>query len=114
MTLVEGAVIAFGLFAGYWVVGKLFFPSAKPGVQNNEVPQETPSRETPPRWHDVLQVSATASAAEIRDAFKHLISKYHPDKVDTLGQELKDLASHKSQEITAAYREGMRVRGEIP
>jgi preprotein translocase subunit Sec63 len=43
-----------------------------------------------------------------------LISKYHPDKVDSLGQELKDLAGQKSQQITAAYQEGMRARGEVP
>jgi DnaJ-domain-containing protein 1 len=61
-----------------------------------------------------LQVAPTASALEIRDAYKHLISKYHPDKVDSLGQELKDLADKKSQEITAAYQEGMRARGDPP
>jgi DnaJ like chaperone protein len=67
-----------------------------------------------PAWHDILQTSANADAAEIRDAYKHLISKYHPDKVDSLGQELRDLAAQKSQEITAAYREGMNARGERP
>jgi DnaJ like chaperone protein len=73
-----------------------------------------PPPDAPPRWCEVLQVAPAASAAEIRDAYKHLVSKYHPDKVDSLGQELKDLAGKKTQEITAAYREGMRARGEEP
>jgi DnaJ like chaperone protein len=69
--------------------------------------------DTLPRWHDILQVSASASATEIRDAYRRLISQYHPDKVDSLGQELKDLAAQKSQAITAAYQEGMRAHGEL-
>jgi DnaJ domain len=110
MTLVEFAVIVFGVFAGYWVVSKLFFPPPKAGGQINSAPPP----DTRPRWNDILQVSASASALEIRDAYKHLISKYHPDKVESLGQELKDLAAQKSQAITAAYQEGMRASGEMP
>jgi DnaJ like chaperone protein len=110
MRISEIAVILFGLFAGYWVVSKLFFPPPKGNPQERAVPPTN----APPRWYEVLQVAPSATAAEIRDAYKHLISKYHPDKVDSLGQELKDLAGQKSQEITAAYREGMRARGEEP
>jgi hypothetical protein len=110
MTLTEIAVILFGLFAGYWVVSKLVFRSPKAPTQ---LPPGATAN-TPPRWNEILQIASTASALEIRDAYKHLISKYHPDKVDSLGQELKDLAEQKSQAITAAYQEGMRERGEIP
>jgi DnaJ like chaperone protein len=110
MTITEIAVILFGLFAGYWVVSKLVFRPPKAPTQ----PTPGSTANTPPRWSDILQIAPSASAIEIRDAYKHLISKYHPDKVDSLGQELKDLAEHKSQEITAAYQEGMRERGEIP
>jgi hypothetical protein len=110
MTLSEIAVILFGLFAGYWVVSKLVFRWPKAPAQ----PAPGSTANPPPRWSDILQIAPSASALEIRDAYKHLISKYHPDKVHSLGQELKDLAEHKSQEITAAYREGMRERGDIP
>jgi DnaJ-domain-containing protein 1 len=110
MTLTEIAVILFGLFAGYWVVSKLLFRSPKAPAQ----PASEPRANGPPRWHDILQIAPSASAIEIRDAYKHMISKYHPDKVDSLGQELKDLAAQKSQEITAAYQEGIRGLGEIP
>jgi DnaJ-domain-containing protein 1 len=111
MTLSEAAVILFGLFAGYWVVSKLFFrsPPAK-----EEPKAASAAAGTAPGWHEVLGVSAESTADQIREAYKHLISKYHPDKVDNLGQELKDLAEHKTQEITAAYREGMRSRGGDP
>jgi DnaJ like chaperone protein len=110
MTPSEIGVILFGLLAGYWAVSKLFFRPPRKGPAPNPAPPPNPA----PAWSRVLQVAPTASAAEIRDAYKHLISKYHPDKVDSLGQELKDLAGQKTQEINAAYRDGMRARGLDP
>lgn len=120
MSLNEIAVIIFGLFAGYWVVGRLFFRGPKNGAggtggaagaggAGSTPPPSTPappSRTAPP-WYDVLQVAQTATPSEIETAYKHLMSQYHPDKVDTLGQELKDLATQKSQQISAAYREAL-------
>jgi hypothetical protein len=111
MTLSEGAVILFGLFAGYWVVSKLFF-RPPPAKDEPRPASSAPGAEA--SWDKVLGVTAEATADQIREAYKHLISKYHPDKVDNLGQELKDLAEHKTQEITAAYRAAMRSRGVDP
>jgi DnaJ like chaperone protein len=56
-------------------------------------------------------VAATATPEEIRAAYRSLFSQYHPDKVASLGIELRVLAESKSKEIGAAYREGMRLRG---
>jgi hypothetical protein len=113
MTLSEGAVILFGLFAGYWVVGKLFF-RPPPVPDQPKAASAAPEAAAAPGWPEILGVSAEATGDQIREAYKHLISKYHPDKVDNLGQEIKDLAKNKSQEITAAYRQGMRARGIEP
>ena len=110
MTLSEGAVILFGLFAGYWVVSKLFF-RPPPAREEPKAAGAAGATGADPSWHEILGVSAEATADQIRDAYKHLISKYHPDKVDNLGEELKNLAEHKTQQITAAYREAMRLRG---
>jgi DnaJ like chaperone protein len=59
-----------------------------------------------------LQVAPTASAEEIRAAYRQLISQYHPDKVETLGADIRDLARRKSQEITVAYESGLKARGQ--
>jgi DnaJ like chaperone protein len=110
MSITEAAVIVFGLFAGYWVVGRLFFRSStRPG--GSGVNQASAPQPRAAQWHEVLQVSPTATEQEIRSAYHSLISQYHPDKVDHLGQELKDLATKKSQEITIAYRAGLSALG---
>jgi hypothetical protein len=112
MTLIELGVIALGLFLGYWAVSTFFFPT-RPKQPQPEVPP-VPRRTARADWTQVLAVPPTATAAEIRDAYRRLMSQYHPDKVNNLGQEFRELATRKSQEITAAYAEAMRERGEQP
>jgi DnaJ-domain-containing protein 1 len=108
MTILEAATVVFGLFAGYWVVSKLFFRSPPPGKSSLPMKAPAPSQE----WHQVLQITPTADSNEIRAAYHRLISQYHPDKVEQLGPELKELATRKSQEITVAYEAALRSKGE--
>lgn len=112
MTLMEFAVIALGLFLGYWGVSTFLFPAARKPPEP-EAPA-APQRARRTNWDEVLLVPPTATVAEIRDAYRHLISLHHPDKVNNLGQEFRDLATRKSQEITTAYAQAMRERGEQP
>jgi hypothetical protein len=110
MKLTEIAAILLGLLAGYWAVSMLFFRTPPP--KEPPKPGPPPVKQTP--WYEILEVSEFAGTEAIREAYKRQIAKYHPDKVDTLGQELKDLASRKSQDINAAYRDAMRSRGLEP
>ncbi len=52
----------------------------------------------------MLGVAPTASADEIKRAFRREISKYHPDKVQHLGQEFQAIAAAKAASLTAAHR----------
>jgi hypothetical protein len=58
---------------------------------------------TPEEARSILGVSATATREEIRAAFREQIKKYHPDRVDDLGDEFRQIAEHKSQLINKAY-----------
>ena len=58
--------------------------------------------------YDVLGVPRGASQDEIRRAYRKLVVKYHPDKVDHLGDEFKVLAEKKFKQIQEAYQELVR------
>jgi hypothetical protein len=65
-------------------------------------------------WYNILGVDPNSSTEEIRRTYKSLMSQYHPDKVASLGEELRVLAEKKAKEINAAYKEAMYLRGESP
>lgn len=119
MTGIELSVILFGAFLGYWIVGKLI--ATRP-ARTTDQPDATGSGgeatngssstdEGPQPWHAILKVSPNATLDEIRHAYKTLLSQYHPDKVATLGEELRNLADRKTKAITSAYREALKLRG---
>lgn len=116
MSLIEITVITFGLFLGYWVVSNLTIPKAKNGTWNPE--SDTTDRSSSnseadqeSEWFVVLKVNQHATTEEIHTAYRSLIRQYHPDKVATMGEELKALAEEKSKAINAAYEAGLKARG---
>lgn len=110
MNSVEIFVSIFGVFLGYWIIGSLI-GGAKVPKQEKSAADRTESAESadsgPIPWHDVLGVSPRASLEEVQSAYRERIGKYHPDKVASLGQELRDLAEAKSKEINRAYNEAL-------
>jgi curved DNA-binding protein CbpA len=55
-------------------------------------------------YYALLELAPTASADEIKKAFRAQIAKYHPDKVQHLGQEFQEMAAERAAELTEAYR----------
>jgi DnaJ-class molecular chaperone len=62
-------------------------------------------------WWEVLNVDRNATPDQIKDAFRREISKYHPDRVEGLGIELRELADRKSKEVNLAYAIAKQQRG---
>ncbi len=54
--------------------------------------------------YELLQVPPDASAEQIKQAFRQIIARYHPDKVQHLGAEFQELAQVRSAELTTAYK----------
>jgi hypothetical protein len=53
-------------------------------------------------YYTVLNVKETASAAEIKAAYRDLIKQVHPDTIATLAPYLRKIAEEKAKEITEA------------
>ena len=64
-------------------------------------------RRTDPAWdpHAVLGVDRDASDAQLTQAYRERLKQYHPDRVASLGPELRDLAHRKTLEIQRAWSE---------
>jgi DnaJ like chaperone protein len=60
---------------------------------------------TPWDPYRILEIDRSASAAEIKQAYRELALKYHPDKLEHLGDDFKTLAEMRFKEIQKAYQE---------
>jgi DnaJ like chaperone protein len=57
--------------------------------------------------YDTLGVDRTASDAEVKKAYRRLMSQHHPDKLIARGlpEEMIKIATEKTQQIKAAYEQ---------
>ncbi len=64
--------------------------------------------------YKILGISKTASDAEVKKAYRRLMSQHHPDKLIAKGlpEEMIKLATEKTQEIKAAYEQVKESRGK--
>lgn len=116
MNLSEFSIIASGVVLGYvvvWFVMSGRKPGQMPPAARAFETEKTPSEQTPApqSWGEVLNVPIIASYLEIQAAYRKQISLYHPDKVATLGQEIRELAERKAKAIDAAYTQAKVERG---
>jgi hypothetical protein len=79
-------------------------------VPDAEIPQEEPEpvpvdepQQLSPR--EILGVSATASAAEIKTAYRTRVKECHPDRFPNMDEQSRQLAEEWTKAINAAYAE---------
>jgi len=57
-----------------------------------------------PNWaYEVLDIDKSVSDDEVKKAFRKLAMKYHPDRVNTLGEEVRKSATEKFKKLQEAY-----------
>ncbi len=61
--------------------------------------------------YTILEIDPSASDTEVKKAYRKMASKYHPDKVSHLGEELKSLAEEKFKSVNDAYQSVKKERG---
>lgn len=113
MSPLELPVIFIGVVASYLLISTFWKPEqAGQPEEVSEASDSLNSDETPlTDWRNLLEVDAGASTEEIRTAYKLQISRYHPDKVATLGEELRVVAERKMKTINSALVEALKARG---
>ena len=103
-------VVLVGLFSGYWIVSKIISHNKSYKDAGAKFNDSKSSNKKESAWHEVLNVSESATFEEIHTSYKKLIGQYHPDRVAPLGLELRELAEKKFKEINAAYELAQKLK----
>ncbi|MGN0187466.1 MAG: TerB family tellurite resistance protein, partial [Paludibacteraceae bacterium] len=69
-------------------------------------------RPTNPQWaYEVLEITTDATDDEVKKAYRKMAMKYHPDRVNTLGEGVQKNAAEKFRKVHEAYEEIKTQRG---
>jgi DnaJ like chaperone protein len=63
--------------------------------------------------YKILEIVSTASDEEVKKAYRKMAMKYHPDKVATMGEDIKRAAHEKFQKLNSAYEKIKKERGIV-
>ena len=70
------------------------------------------TKQTNPNWaYQLLELSPDCSDEDIKKAYRRMAMKYHPDKVNSLGEEVKQNATEKFRKVKEAYDYLKQQRG---
>lgn len=61
--------------------------------------------------YKVLEITPSATDEEVKKAYRKMALKHHPDKVSTLGDDVKKAAEEKFKQISQAYEKIKKERG---
>ena len=61
--------------------------------------------------YKILEIDRNATDEEVRKAYRRLAVKFHPDKVESLGEDVKRNAEEQFKKIQAAYDQIKKERG---
>ena len=61
--------------------------------------------------YKILEIDKSVSDAELKNAYRKMVKKYHPDKLRTLGPEHVKGAEDKFRQVQTAYEHIQKERG---
>ncbi|HEU4340642.1 MAG TPA: J domain-containing protein [Candidatus Binatia bacterium] len=102
-------VIVLAFIGGYGIVSFLASKMKPETPSKREAEPETVTEEQ--RYARILGVAEPIVPSEVRRAYRNLLAKYHPDKIDHLDEEFKQTAAQKAKELAQAYEYFQRKYG---
>jgi DnaJ-domain-containing protein 1 len=75
----------------------------RPGPAAGRPPQSPPEAMSHASACRLLGVTASSSRAQVRSAYRRLVSLWHPDRLQQADVELRELATERMAEINEAY-----------
>jgi DnaJ like chaperone protein len=63
--------------------------------------------------YKILEIDSTVPDEEVKKAYRKMAMKYHPDKVATMGEDVKRAANDKFQTLNNAYEKIKKERGMV-
>ncbi|MCC6527417.1 MAG: J domain-containing protein [Polyangiaceae bacterium] len=98
------------ILVGAFVVVRAILQIVRPASARTRRPTARPARQLAP--HEILGVEPDAPQADIQRAYRRLAREYHPDRMEGMAPELRELAERRMAEINAAYEHLRRARPE--
>ncbi len=71
-----------------------------------------PPKEEEENNYTILEVEPTSTVDEIKQSYRRLAKKFHPDRIQHLGEDVIEAAKDKFQQLTEAYDAIMKSRGD--
>ena len=62
------------------------------------------------KWFKILEVDKNASNDDIKKAYRKMVRKYHPDKLQGVSKDILKLSEEKFQLVQEAYENIMKTR----
>ena len=62
-------------------------------------------------YYKILEISPSARDEDVKDAYRYMLKKYHPDKLEHLGEGVKNAATAKFMRVQQAYENIKQERG---
>ena len=73
--------------------------------------QQQNTHRNSPDAYNILGISRNATDAEVKQAYRNMAKKYHPDKVITDDEAIKKGAEEKFKQMQQAYEQIANERG---
>ena len=68
-------------------------------------------KQTPESAYKILEIDKSASDADVKKAYRKMVKKYHPDKLEHMDEAYKKGAREKFDKVQEAYETIQKERG---